>query len=149
MRRLEVAAQSPRAPLDSLPAPMLGELLEEVLDQVLLGQTLEHLDLLDRNRRLIGNRAGEIELAGSLGNERAYELVAGDERPRHASVRAAAARLWPELAQSDRPGFVIPERLGEATEQPVFLRVAQVKADSLGTEQFPRPPQDLRAEQVA
>ena len=71
---------------------MLGELLEEVLDQVLLGEPLEHLDLLDRDSRLIGDRAREIELAGSLGDERTDQLVAGDERDRHARGRGPPVR---------------------------------------------------------
>ena len=148
MRRLEVAAQPPGATLDSVAASMLGELLEEVLDQVLLGETLEHLDLLDRDGRLIGDRAREIELAGSLGDERTDQLVSGDERHRHARGPATPAHFRPELAESDRRGLVAPRRLGKAAKQPVLLGVAEIEAHSLGAEQLPRPPHELRSEHV-
>src|SRR5207237_6363367 len=49
VRRVEVAAEPPRAAFDDLAAAALGELLEEVLNQVLLGQPVEHLGLLDRD----------------------------------------------------------------------------------------------------
>ena len=101
VRRAEIAAQAPRAALDRLVVSTLGELLEEVLDQVLLRQALEHLDLLDRDRRLVCDRAREIELACPVGDESAEQLVAGDERNRHASGAAAPGRP-PGRARSAR-----------------------------------------------
>src|ERR1700693_3379340 len=101
MRRAEVAAQAPRTAFDRLVVPMLRELLEEVLDQVLLRQAFEHLDLLDRDCRLVCDRAREIELAGPVGDESAEQLVARDERYRHASGAAHPADLRPELGQPD------------------------------------------------
>src|ERR1700730_11265544 len=98
---------------------MLGELLEEVLDQVLLGQALEHLDLLDRDRCLIGDRAREVERAGPLGNERADQLVAGDQRRRRTRGTAAPPDFRPELTQSDRRGLVAARWLGKPAEEPV------------------------------
>jgi len=77
VRRREVAAEPRRAALH--PVSLRREILEEVLDEVLLRQVLEHLDLLDRDRRLVGNCAREIELARAGRDERAEQLVAGDE----------------------------------------------------------------------
>ncbi len=148
MRHPEVAAQPARATLDHLAVPMLGELFEEVLDQVLLGQALEHLDLLDRDRRLVCDRAGEVELAGPVGDEGAEQLLTRNERHRHASGAAAPTHLRPELAQPDRRRHVVPGRLYKAAEQPVLLRVAQVEAHRLGAEQLPCAPDDFRPEHV-
>src|SRR5439155_2085219 len=99
VRSLEVAAEPSRPALGSLADSMLRELLEEILDQVLLGQALEHLDLLDRDGRLVRDRAGEVELARPVRDERAEQLVAGDERHRHASSPAPPADLRPQLGE--------------------------------------------------
>src|SRR5207248_7668365 len=148
LRHGEVAAESPCPTLDRLAATMLGELLEEVLDQVLLGQTLEHLDLLDRDSRLVGDRAGELELAGPVCDECAEELVPGHERDGDACGAASPADLGSELAETDRLRLAAPFRVGEAAQQPVFVGVAQVEADGLRAEQLPRPSSDLRTEHI-
>src|SRR4051794_30889403 len=98
----EVATESPCTTVDRLAAPMLGELLEEVLDQVLLGQTLEPLDLLDRHSRLVADWAGELELAGPVGDESTEQLAPGDERDGDAGGAASPAHLGQELAETDR-----------------------------------------------
>src|SRR5437899_10036990 len=106
---------------------MLVELLEEVLDQVLLVQTIELLYLLDRNGRLVCDHACEIELASPVGAERAEQLFARDKRNRDASGPAAPTHLRPELAEADRARLVALRRLRKAAEQPVLLRVAQIE----------------------
>ncbi len=148
MRRIEIAAQTPGATVDSIAASMLGELLEEVLDQVLLGETLEHLDLLDRDSRLIGDRAREVELAGSLGDERTDQLVSGDERDRHARGPAPPSYFRSELAEADRCGLIALRRLGKAAKQPVLLGIAEIETDGVGAEQLPRSSHELRPEHV-
>ena len=47
------------------------ELLEEVLDQVLLREALDHLDLLDSDRDLVRDGAREIELRRAMRDESA------------------------------------------------------------------------------
>jgi len=58
MRSLEIAAEPRCSALDVAERGASGELLEEVLDQVLLREPLDQFDLLDRDGGLIGHRVG-------------------------------------------------------------------------------------------
>ena len=90
---VEVAAQPggpALEPWDRLPA---GELLEEVLDEVLLRQSLDQLDLLDRHGDLVGDDAREVDLRGAGRGQEAEQLVVCDERYRHGRRAALADEL--------------------------------------------------------
>jgi hypothetical protein len=83
MGLLEVARQPLGPALELGDRPLAaGELLEEVLDEVLLCQPLDQLDLLERDGGLIGDGSGEVDLRRSFGDEEAEQLVACDERRR-------------------------------------------------------------------
>src|SRR5207245_4484094 len=105
---------------EDLPA---GELLEEILDQVLLRQPFDQLDLLDRERRLVGDRAGEIELARVPGAEEPEQLAVGDERDCDAGGASAPGELGSRRAGAACSGVleVLWCRVGE-------MRVALVYA---------------------
>ncbi len=79
-----------------------GELLEEVLDEVLLGELLDHLNLLDPDGNLARNRATELDTRASLGDEQADELAGSDERHREARAATASGELWAELGEPER-----------------------------------------------
>src|SRR5207244_13132990 len=66
VRFVEIDSQSLRPDVDIAERRAPRELLEEVLDQVLLREALDQLDLLHRNRNLVRDRAGEIELRRSV-----------------------------------------------------------------------------------
>ena len=53
VRAVEIAVEARGPSLDGAEDVASRELLEEVLDQVLLGEPLDELDLLDRDRRLV------------------------------------------------------------------------------------------------
>ena len=79
---------------------VLGQRLEEVLDQVLGGQALDQLALLERDRGLVGDRAEE-------------PVLLGGERPRRARGRAQArraARRWPTSGATRKPLRPEPRR---------------------------------------
>src|SRR5207244_1467470 len=95
--RVEVEAEPRRAALEHGTGPLRSEVLEEVLDEVLLRQTFEHLDLLDRDGGLVRDGAREVELTRPRCDERAEELVARHERDGDAGRPAAAAELRAEL----------------------------------------------------
>ena len=79
-----------------------GELLEEVLDEVLLGELLDHLNLLDPDRNLARHRATQLDTRASLGDEQTDELAGGDERNREARATTAAGELGAELGEPER-----------------------------------------------
>ena len=68
---VEIAAE-PRGPALDVPERRpRGELLEEVLDQVLLGEALDQLDLLDRHCRLAGDGPGQVDRARTFHEQQA------------------------------------------------------------------------------
>src|SRR5262249_14596706 len=91
--RVEVAPEPRRPLLEAAQHLAAGELLEEVLDQVLLGQALDQLDLLDRDGGLVRHRPGEVDRGSPVRLEQPEELAAGDEWHRDTGRAAAAAEL--------------------------------------------------------
>ena len=100
---VEVAAQPGGAALESRERLAAGELLEEVLDQVLLGQALDQLDLLERDRGLVGDGASEVDLATcpSAARSPSSSSFATSGTATEAGA-AAAGELGPELGEADR-----------------------------------------------
>ncbi len=80
MRVVEIATESRRAPFEVAALLPARKLLEEVLDEVLLGELLDHLDLLDRDRELAGDGSAELHAGAPLGDEQPDELAVGHER---------------------------------------------------------------------
>ena len=100
VRAVEVAAEPRGTPFDGAEDVAAGELLEEVLDQVLLRQPLDQLDLLDRHRGLVRGRAREIDLGRPFGADQPEELVVCDDRDGDAGGAAAPRQLGPELGEA-------------------------------------------------
>jgi len=90
-----------------------GEQLEEVLDQVPLAQPLDQLDLLDRDRRQIRDRARELDFGGRASLQYAEELVIHDERNGHARRLPAAREFGPDGAERERCRNVGIRRRGD------------------------------------
>src|SRR6266511_2057686 len=99
---VEVAAEAGGPPFEVAGHTAPGELLEEVLDQVLLGEPLDQLDLLQRDGGLVRRRAGELDLRRALRCEETEELVVGHERHSDGCRAAAAPELGPEALELDR-----------------------------------------------
>ena len=138
MRLVEVAAE-PRGPAFEIAArPPARELLEEVLDQVLLGELLDHLDLLDPDRGLARDRAAELDPRAALGDEQPEQLAVRDERHREARAPAAARELRAELGEAER--LARGPRLGIARPALELLarRVEQVDVAARAREQRSR-----------
>ena len=102
MRLLEVAAEARRATFEVAARPASGELLEEVLDQVLLGELLDDLNLLDADGDLAGDGAAELDASAALRHEQADELPACDKRDREPRASTAASELGAELGEAER-----------------------------------------------
>ena len=142
----------------------LGERVEEILDEVALGQSLDQLQPLEAERGLRRDRVGEIArvlarapILGQPRDEEAHHLVAGDERRdergahrggsperagEHRGERAPAGlralQLAAQLGQRDDVGPVRRAGRGGAHAQPVAARLEQVDAQRLGAEQAER-----------
>ncbi len=102
MRLVEVAAETGSAPFEISARAPAGELLEEVLDQVLLRELLDDLDLLDRDRDLARDAAPELHAAAGLRDEQPDQLSVRDEWDGEARAPAAAGELRAELRQAER-----------------------------------------------
>ncbi len=113
VRRREVAAQRGGLLVELRPGLPGRELLEEILDQVPLGQAIDQRDLLDRDCGLVRDRLSERELACPLGDEQAEHLVAGRER----HGEAAASPALGELRERERlRGLAAGRRRGSQPE---------------------------------
>src|SRR5262245_46451408 len=75
VRKLEIAAEPRGAALEIAALPPAGELLEEVLDQVLLRELLDDLDLLQPDGDLPRDRARELDARAALRDEQADQLA--------------------------------------------------------------------------
>ena len=135
MRLVEVAAEPRGAPLEVAARAAAGELLEEVLDEVLLRELLDHLHLLDPDRDLARDRAAELDARAALGDEQTDELAVRDERDGQSRAATAACELGAELGEPERlpraPGLGI-------ARDPVELlacRVEEVDVAGAGAEQ--------------
>ena len=96
MALVEIAAEPRGPPLDVAERGAAGELLEEVLDQVLLREALDQLDLLDRDSRLVRHGPRQVDL------RRAVRRAAG--RGARRSRRAASATdAWRPLRAISGP----------------------------------------------
>ena len=102
MRLVEVAPEPRGASFEVTARVPAGELLEEVLDEVLLGELLDHLNLLDPDGNLARHRATQLDTRASLGDEQTDELVRRDERNREARAPTAAGELGAELGEPER-----------------------------------------------
>ncbi len=135
---VEVAAEPGGAALEPGQRLAPGELLEEVLDQVLLREALDEVDLLQRDRCLVRDGAGEVDLRRAGRGQEAEELVVGDERDGHGRRTAAAGKFWAQLGEADlRPG-VAWARGGRAQVQHLGSRVEQVQVARAGAQELPR-----------
>ena len=159
-----VDSETTRLRGDGRRAAPAGQRVEEVLDEVALGQSLDELQPLEAERRLRRDRVGEVArvlarapVLGQPGDEEAHHLVAGDERRdergahrggsperagEHGGQRAPAGlralQLAAQLGQRDDVGPVRRAGRGGAHAQPVAARLEQVDAQRLGTEQAER-----------
>ncbi len=135
---VEVAAEPRRPALEPGERLPAGELLEEVLDQVLLGQALDQLDLLERDRGLVGHGAREVDLGGAGGGEEAEQLVIRHERHGHRRGSAAAGELGPELREANLGTRVAGRGRGGAQVQHLGRRIEQVDVAGLGAQELSR-----------
>ena len=83
-----------------------------------------------------------------VGDERAEQLVAGDQRDGDARRAAAPPELRPELAEPDRRGRVGSRRVRPAEAQPLLVGVEQVEANRRRAEQLPAAADDLGPERL-
>ena len=106
--------------------PAAGELLEEVLDQVLLRELLDDLHLLETDRDLARDGAAELDAHAPFGHEQPDQLVVRHERNRDPRASPAARELGPELREAERVPRV--SRLGIAGDALELLaaRIEQV-----------------------
>src|SRR3990170_7267467 len=102
VRLVEIAAEARRPTLEVAARASARELLEEVLDQVLLRELLDHLDLLDADGDLAGDGATELDADAALRHEQPDELAVHDERDCEARAPTAAGHLGAELRQPER-----------------------------------------------
>ena len=79
-----------------------GQLLEEVLDQILLGELLDDLHLLDSDSNLARDRAAELDTGAAFRDEQSDELARRVKRDRKPCAPAAARKLGPELREPQR-----------------------------------------------
>ena len=112
---VEVAAEPRRPALEPGERLAAGELLEEVLDQVLLGQALDQLDLLERDGGLVGDGAREVDLrtcpsATSRPSSSSFATSGTATRGR----AAAAGELRAELGEADLGAGLAGARRGGA-----------------------------------
>src|SRR3990170_8687247 len=102
VRLVEIAAEARRPTLEVAARASARELLEEVLDQVLLRELLDHLDLLDADRDLAGDGTGELDANAAVCHEQPDELAVHHERNREASASASSRELGAELGEAER-----------------------------------------------
>ena len=146
MRLVEVAPEPRGASLEVAARAPAGELLEEVLDEVLLGELLDHLDLLDPDGDLARDRATELDARAALGDEQTDELAVRDERDCEARAAAAARELGAELGEPERltgvPGLGIArdpvELLACRVEQVDVAGPSAEERASVGRRRSPR-----------
>ncbi len=101
VRLVEVASETGGPTFEIGPSPPAGELLEEVLDQVLLRQALDQLDLLDADRSLVRDRTGEGDGGRALGDEQPEQLLARRRAARRRAAAAAPHELGTELREAE------------------------------------------------
>src|SRR3954447_22701464 len=123
VRLVEVAAEARRTAFEGGAESLRREIVEEVLDEVLLGQALEHLDLLHGDRRLVRDRPREVELARTDRDEGAEQLSARNERDGDAGALPASGELRAEIGESELRGSRSTGRCGEANVQAFVERV--------------------------
>src|SRR5437868_2623044 len=86
----------------------MAQLLEEVLDQVLLGQVRDQLDLLQRDTGQVRDCARKLDGGAAVRGERAEQLFARDEWERDPARPLAPRELRPELGQLQRVACLGP-----------------------------------------
>ena len=126
MRLAEIAAEARGATLEIAARAAAGELLEEVLDQVLLRELLDDLDLLDPHGDLARDRAAELDAGAPFGDEQADQLAGGDERDREPAAAATACELRPELGETERLPRAAGLRIAGPQVELLARRVEQV-----------------------
>ena len=131
MRLVEIAAEPRRAAFEIATRAPSRELLEEVLDEVLLRELLDDLNLLDADGDLARDCPAELDPGAALGNEKADELAARDERDGEAGAATAARELRSELREAERRPRAA--RLGIARLEVEFLAGRVEQIDVAGT----------------
>ncbi len=157
-------AEPPRLRRDRRGAAPGRERVEEILDQVALGQPLDQLQALEAERGLRRDRVREVARVLARApvlreprDQEAHHLVARDQRRdergahrggaperagEHRGERAAvglrALQLAAQLGQGDDVGTVGRTGRGCAHAQPVAARLEQVDPQRLGPEQAER-----------
>ena len=131
----EVAAEPGRETFELGPRPPRREALEEVADEVPLGEPLDQPHLLDPDRDLARHRPSQLDAAGPVGDDEADQLVVGDERRGDAAAPGAGRELGAELGERDRPARVGARRAREPQAELVGARLDQVDVARLGVEQ--------------
>ncbi len=102
MGPVEIAAETRCPAREVAPHPPAGELLEELLDEVALGESLDQLELAHPDCRLARDRPGEVDRGRVTGDEEPDELVTRDERYREPRRPPAAGELGAELGKTER-----------------------------------------------
>src|SRR5262245_39329590 len=98
---IEVAAEPGSPPLEVAAETSGGELLEEVLDEVLLRELLDDLNLLDADGHLARDRPAELDAGRALGHEETDQLAGRDERDGEAAASTSPRELGAELRKAE------------------------------------------------
>ena len=120
-----------------------GELLEEVLDQVLLRQPLDQLDLLERDRGLVGRARARSTSDVPVARSPSSSSLARAARRRTPSGRCARARARARRGRS-RGAAPALRADGRAQVQHLGGGVEQVEGARLSAQELPRARGDGR-----
>ena len=135
VRLEQVAAETGGATLELGSGPPLCEVVEEVRDEVALGQPLDEPHLLDPHGDLAGDRARELDAPGRVRDDQAEQLVVGDERRGDATAAGPGRELGAELRERDARARGRPRRVGAPEPEVVPTAFDQVHVACLGVEQ--------------
>ncbi len=138
VRLVEVAAEPCRPPFQVATWTPTRQLLEEVLDQVLLGELLDDLHLLDPDGDLARDRTAELDAGAALGNEQPDELAVRDEGHRKPAAPTAARELRPQLGEPERLARSPRFRVARPALELLARRLEQVDVAGTGGEQWSR-----------
>ena len=139
VRRCEVDSEPGGAGVQVAEHGRAGELLEEVLDLVLLGQPLDHFDLLRRHRGMTRNCTREVDLRTVFGDERAEQFPACDERNSDTRPPSVTSKLRPEIGEPELGRRGRPARRRAVEQEPLGRAVLEVEMHRLRAEQDKRP----------
>ena len=148
MRRVEVATQAGGPAFDGAALVACREILEEVLDQVLLGQALDQVDLLDPDGSLARDGAREIDRRAPLADEQAEQLVPRDERHGDPGGAVAASELRPELGEPERAAGLSAGRRRGLESELLAARLEEVQVAGGRLQQHERTAGDVRQQLV-